>query len=293
MTFGADGDFSAIRTSMQKTPRFNYSQQYLEYGYKELSIPPGPQGAHLIEKNALHIWPRGHFMLIALPNFDGSFTCTLFLPYEGDEGFDQLNREDQIKAFFEKHFPDTIPLMPELVSDFQQNPTGSLVTVRCNPWQYDHKFLLIGDASHAIVPFYGQGMNSGFEDCTILDELLDEYEEDWATVIKMFSETRPKDTNAIADLALRNFIEMRDLVADPQFLLRKEMEAYFNKQYVGRFNPLYSLVTFSHVPYSQALKEGHDQDRLFGEILALPGVEDNWQDNAEVHQIFQHWIEHK
>ncbi len=292
LIFGADGAFSKVRSSLQKTNRFNYSQQYLEHGYKELRIPPTEEGGHLIEKNALHIWPRENFMLIALPNADGSFTCTLFLAFEGPESFENLQTDEQIMAFFEKHFPDTIPLMPDLIADFHENPTSSLVTVRCHPWQYNHRILLIGDASHAIVPFYGQGMNSGFEDCTVLDELVDKHNENWAAIIEEFNETRPKDANAIAALALRNFIEMRDLVGDPKFLLRKKIEKHFNEKFGDDFLPLYSQVTFSHIPYSDALAEGRSQDQLFDRIMAIENIEEKWT-GEEVEHIFKTWLKNK
>jgi kynurenine 3-monooxygenase len=287
---GTDGAFSAVRSTMQRQNRFNYSQHYLDYGYKELEVPPNPDGSHRIDKNALHIWPRGNFMLIALPNVDGSFTCTLFLPFEGKEAFEHLHSDEQILDFFNRFFKDAVPLMPDLLQDFKQNPTSSLVTIRCNPWHYDHRFLIFGDASHAIVPFYGQGMNSGFEDCSILDRMLGEHEGDWAATIEQFNAERPKDADAIADLALRNFIEMRDLVADPMFLLRKKIEAWLQDEYPDRFLPLYSQVTFSHIPYSKALEEGQAQDRLFDRILSLDNIEENWQSD-EVKRIFEQWLD--
>ena len=291
LIFGTDGAFSAVRRSMMKLPRFNYSQQYLEYGYKELHIPPLPDGSHAIDKNALHIWPRGQFMMIALPNVDGSFTGTLFLPFEGKaNSFQQLQTDEQALAFFHQHFPDSIPLIPGLLEDFRNNPTAGLATIRCLPWCYEDKVLLIGDASHAIVPFYGQGMNSGFEDCAILDELMEAHQDNWSHIIKAFNQERPKDTNAIADLALRNFVEMRDRVADPRFLLRKEIEAYLNEKYPEDFLPLYSQVTFSHIPYSHALAEGLAQDALFDRILAIEDVEENWRDNPEVGEVFRQWL---
>ncbi len=288
LIFGADGAFSAVRSAMQRTSRFNYSQQYLEHGYKELTIPPTADGGYRLDKNALHIWPRGQFMLIALPNLDGSFTCTLFLPFQGEESFEQLQSDEQILNFFTRYFGDAVPLMPDLIEDFRENPTSSLVTIRCNPWQYQEKVLLLGDASHAIVPFYGQGMNSGFEDCTILDQLVDQYQEDWPTIIQAFNTTRPKDANAIAELALRNFIEMRDLVGDPMFLLRKKIEKHLHQKYPNEFLPLYSMVTFSHIPYSEALAEGQAQDKLFDNILAIDNIEQNWN-SAEVDQLFHQW----
>ncbi len=292
LVFGVDGAFSAVRAGFQKTARFNYSQQYLEHGYKELRIPPAPNGNHLIEKNALHIWPRGQFMLIALPNLDGSFTCTLFLPFEGEESFENLKTNSQITDFFKKHFPDTIPLIPDLVEDFNKNPTGTLVTISCFPWQYNHRFLLLGDAAHAIVPFYGQGMNSGFEDCTILDDLIEIHQGHWPTIIDEFNATRVSDTNAIAELAFRNFIEMRDLVGDPKFLLRKKIEKHLSQKYPDQFLPLYSMVTFSHVSYNRALKEGRDQDQLFEKIMAIENIED-WWNSPMVDEVFKKWLENK
>ncbi|WP_425422551.1 FAD-dependent oxidoreductase [Phaeodactylibacter xiamenensis] len=290
--FGTDGAFSAVRRSLMKAlPRFNYSQSFLDYGYKELHIPPTTDGRHALDPHALHIWPRGQFMMIALPNVDGSFTGTLFLAYEGQTpAFDQLNTDEEIMAFFQTYFADAIPLIPNLLEEFRENPTSSLVTIRCSPWRYEDKVLIMGDASHAIVPFYGQGMNSGFEDCTLLDELIDANDGNWAEIIEAFNHSRIKDANAIADLALRNFIEMRDKVADPKFLLRKEIAAHFNKIY-PEFLPLYSQVTFSHIPYSEALEEGHAQDALFEEILVLDGIEHNWKDNPEVDRIFRKWIQ--
>ncbi len=290
LIFGTDGAFSAIRGSLQKTNRFNYQQRYLDHGYKELTIPPSENGDFQIEKNALHIWPRKSFMLIALPNPDRSFTCTLFLQFEGEESFETLQTEDQILAFFNKYFKDTIPLIPNLVEEFQTNPTSSLVTIRCAPWQYKKRILLMGDASHAIVPFYGQGMNSGFEDCSILDDMVDQFDEDWDQIFEHFNATRVQDGNAIADLALRNFIEMRDHVADPKFLLRKKIEAHLHKKYPDQFLPVYSMVTFSHIPYHKALEESHAQDRLFEKILAIDGVEEKW-DGPEVEAIFKQWAE--
>ncbi|MDX1939911.1 MAG: NAD(P)/FAD-dependent oxidoreductase [Saprospiraceae bacterium] len=291
LIFGTDGAFSAVRNSMQKTNRFNYSQSYLDYAYKELNIPPNADGSHRMDKNALHIWPRGKFMLIALPNVDGSFTCTLFLPFENEaDSFEHLQTDAQILAFFEKYFADAVLLMPDLLVDFHQNSTSSLATIRCNPWHYQHRVLLLGDAAHGIVPFFGQGMNAGFEDCTILDALMEEHGEDWINIIEIFNATRIKDANAIADLALQNFIEMRDLVADPQFLLRKQIEMYLTKKYPSQFLPVYSMVTFSQLPYSQALAEMNAQNRLFEAVFSIPNIERNWKDNPMLDQVFQNWL---
>ncbi len=279
LVFGADGAFSSVRYSMQRTARFNYSQQYLEHGYKELSIPSADGGEHQLEKNALHIWPRKQFMLIALPNAGGDFTVTLFLPFEGENSFEQLQSPRAVRAFFEKWFPDALELMPDLEKDFFGNPTGTLMTVRCRPWQKNGNTLLMGDAAHAIVPFYGQGMISGFEDCRILNDMLEEGQS-WSDIIQTFSDSRPKDTDAIADLALRNFVEMRDLVADPTFLLRKKLEKVLHQKYPERFLPVYSMVSFSHIPYAKALEEQGKQDALFERILAHPQPEAVLDDEA-------------
>lgn len=279
--FGADGGFAASRLQLQlKTDRFNYSQNYLDHGYKELNIPAKADGSFAMEKNALHIWPRGQFMLIALPNMDGSFTCTLFFPFEGKHSFSSLDTKEKMLGFFNETFGDAVKLMPTLEHDYFANPTSSLVTVRCFPWHYKDKLTLIGDAAHAIVPFFGQGMNAGFEDCTVLDDLMNE-EKDWEKLFSKFEELRKPNTDAIAELAYLNFIEMRDLVAHPDFVLRKKIEARFHHKYPEKWLPLYSMVTFSHKPYSEALHEGKRQDRIMEEIMRMPGIESKW-DSEEV-----------
>lgn len=266
--FGTDGAFSAVRGALQKTERFDYSQHYLEYGYKELTIEAGPNGSWQLEKNALHIWPRGQYMMIALPNLDGSFNCTLFFPYDGPDSFASLQTPAQVTDFFRRVFPDAEPLMPELEREFFEHPTGSLVTVRCFPWKYDDDVLLLGDAAHAIVPFYGQGMNAGFEDCTVLNELLDQHGDTaWPTIFAEFQQQRKPNTEAIADLAVYNFVEMRDHVADPRFLLQKKIEAKISAQYPGQWLPLYSQVTFSHTPYAEAWAAGQRQDAIMARLL--------------------------
>jgi len=289
LIFATDGAFSPVRQSLQKLPRFNYSQQYIDYGYKELCIPANPDGSHQMGTGALHIWPRGNFMLIALPNIDGSFTCTLFMPFEGEDSFEHLRTDEQVTAFFEKFFPDTLQLMPTLLEDFRENPTSALHTVRCHPWHYMHKILLIGDAAHAIVPFFGQGMNCGFEDCTILDSLMDKYEEHWPSIMEEFNANRPEDSNAIADLALLNFIEMRDKVADPKFLLWKKIEKHLHERFPKDFQSVYSMVSFSHVPYSQALAAVGQQEELFNRMLKIKDLEQNWN-GSEVEAVFQYWL---
>ncbi len=259
---GTDGSASAIRLDMQKVGRFNFLQEYIEHGYKELAIPPGPNGKFLMEKHALHIWPRRSFMLIALPNLDGSFTCTLFFPFDGELSFKSLNSEKAVLNFFQTQFPDAVPLMPTLREDFFTNPTGSLVTVKCQPWHVEEKALLLGDAAHAIVPFFGQGMNCAFEDCTVLNECLPQQGPNWRTVFEEFEKLRKVNTDAIAEMALENFIEMRDLVADPRFLLKKQIELALEEKYPHKFIPRYSMVSFHRLPYSVALARGKIQDRI-------------------------------
>lgn len=268
LLFGADGAFSSLRTAMSFTDRTNFSQHYIEAGYKELNIPAGPGGSWQLEKNALHIWPRHNYMMIALPNIDGSFTCTLFFPFEGDPSFASIRTEEEVRTFFNKQFPDAVPLMPTLIEDFMNNPVSSLITTRIFPWKYEDKSCLIGDAAHAIVPFYGQGMNAGFEDCSTLEALMEQYGEDWATILAGFQEQRKPNAEAVADLALNNFIEMRDKVADPVFLERKKIEKELGKRYAGRFNSVYEMVSFSHTPYAYALHCTKAQDILLGRIQA-------------------------
>jgi kynurenine 3-monooxygenase len=277
LIIGADGAFSAVRGAMQITDRFNYSQSYIEHGYKELSIPAGENQNFQLEKNALHIWPRKQFMLIALPNLDASFTVTLFLPMEGDISFAQLQSEEEIMAFFQKYFPDALEKIPNMLKEFHSNPTSSLVTVRCYPW-VKNKTFLIGDAAHAIVPFYGQGMNAGFEDCFVLNSLLDKHADSWEKVLPEYQTLRKPDGDAIAELALNNFIEMRDKVADPKFLLQKKIEARLHEQFPDKWIPLYTMVTFrEQMRYSTALMQGYKQQAIMDDILSSKHIENNWQ----------------
>ncbi|MEY3194188.1 MAG: hypothetical protein RIQ78_285 [Bacteroidota bacterium] len=290
LIFAADGAFSAIRYALQRSNRFNYRQFYLDHGYKELTIPATADGKHGMEPGALHIWPRGNFMLIALPNADGSFTCTLFLPFEGEISFENLKTEAAIESFFQQYFSDALGLIPGLVQEFQRNPTSSLVTVQCDPWQWQGRILLLGDAAHAIVPFYGQGMNAGFEDCTILDAMCAAMGENWSEIIPAFARTRVQDGDAIAELAQRNFIEMRDLVGDPKFLLRKKIAADLYAKFPADFLPVYSMVTFSNTAYHVALQEDDAQNDLFREILSLPNIEMEWN-GPSVERVFRQWLE--
>lgn len=283
--FGADGAYSAARLQHQlQHDRFEYHQTYIDFGYKELTIPAGKDGEFVIEKNVLHIWPRGNYMLIALPNMDGSFTCTLFFPFDGDPSFKSLDTDQKVQAFFEATFPDAYTLMATLVKDFFNNPTSSLVTVRCYPWTRDGQFALIGDAAHAIVPFFGQGMNCGFEDCLVLDQLIDEHK-DWSNILELFQQLRKPDADAIADLALNNFVEMRDRVGDPKFLLQKKIEGTFSAKYPDKWIPAYAQVTFSpHIRYSEALARGNRQEAIMKKVMSIEGIETKWA-SIEVEQL--------
>lgn len=260
---GTDGSASAVRDAMMRAiHRFNYSQQYLDHGYKELLLPAGADGQFLIEKHALHIWPRHSFMLIALPNIDATFTCTLFFPHEGSESFAALSTPDAVSRFFQAQFPDFVPHLPDLADQFFENPTGALATVRCDPWHYEGKAALLGDAAHAIVPFFGQGMNCSFEDCTVLNACIEEYGTDWPRVFTSYNQMRKRNTEAIADLAIENFIEMRDLVANRHFLFMKRVGLELERRFPDRFVPKYSMVSFHRVPYAVALERGRAQDAI-------------------------------
>ncbi len=282
LIFGTDGAFSAVRAEMQKTKRFNYQQEFIPHGYRELLLPATDLGDYMIEKNALHIWPRGGYMLIALPNPDGSFTCTLFMPYEGENSFENLNSDEAIDDFFKTKFPDFYEIMPDLVKDYRSHPLSDLVIIRCYPWLKNNTCLM-GDASHAIVPFYGQGMNSGFEDCSVMNDLLDEHGENWNLVLDAFQKSRKPDADAIAELAMRNYIEMRDLVADPNFILRKKIEANIHEHFGERWIPLYSQVTFSNIRYSDALREGKRHDEIMKKVMNRPDINEVW-DSREIEQ---------
>jgi kynurenine 3-monooxygenase len=276
--FATDGAFSAVRIRMQKSTLFDYSQKYLDHGYKELVIPANEDGSHKLDKNCLHIWPRGEFMMIALANLDGSFTCTLFFPMKGETSFETLKTRQQVSDFFEKTFSDAVSMMPTLLDDYFDNPTSSLIMVRCTPWNYQDKVLLLGDAAHAIVPFYGQGMNCGFEDCTVFDEMYKEANGNWDGLLDRFSVQRVPDGNAILDLALANYVEMRDLTADPDFLLRKKIEAKFSDLYPEKWMPLYSQVTFSNIRYSDALKNGQYQQTIMDQVMQLEDIHQKWNE---------------
>lgn len=283
LIFGADGAFSRVRHKMQRQSRFNYSQDFIDVGYKELRIPANADGSHKLDKNSFHIWPRGKFMLIAMPNLDGSFTCTLFLPFEGEVSFENLTSEAEAESFFSEYFPDIKDEISNLTRDFFRNPTSALVTVKCFPWTYYDKIALVGDAAHAIVPFYGQGMNAGFEDISELSRLEREYGDDWEAIFREYQNFRKPNTDAIAELSYRNFVEMSSKTADPNFLLRKKIEKRFAEKYPEKWIPVYSRVTFSEKPYSEALQIGDQQAAIMDEVMALPNISEKW-DSEEVEQ---------
>ncbi|MFT6501235.1 MAG: kynurenine 3-monooxygenase [Crocinitomicaceae bacterium] len=289
VVFAADGAFSAMRYhAFQKLDRFNFSQRFIEDGYREILLPAGENGDYQIEKNALHIWPRGRFMMIALANEDGSFTCTLFMPHKGEDGgFNKLNSKESVNEFFKTTFPDFYEMMPNIADAWEDHPLSSLGIMRSYPW-HDGKTALIGDSAHATVPFYGQGMNGAFEDCTVLDGLMKKHNEDWDKVFAEYSETRKPDGDALQDLSLDNYYVMRDYVADPDFLLQKKIEAKFSNLYPDKWMPLYSQVTFSETRYSEAYANGKRQDKIMKDVMAsTKDIESNWDSDEVMAKILE------
>ena len=263
---GTDGANSAMRQSMMsdRNQLFNYSQEYLTHGYKELNISPEMSGS--LEKNALHIWPRGEFMMIALPNPQGDFTATIFMGHSGKVAFDKIRNSDELTAFFKQYFPDVLPLIPDLADQYFENPLGTLLTIRCSPWQAYGKTLMMGDAAHAIVPFYGQGMNCAFEDVHVFDQMLEKHGTDTALLFEEFQSLRIPNANAIADLAIDNFYEMRDHTANPVFQRKRRLETMLEQQFEDYYSK-YSLVTFrADIPYVEARDRGRRQDELLMDI---------------------------
>lgn len=275
--FGTDGAGSALRKSyyLERKFLFSYSQNYLTHGYKELEIPADVNGNHQISKDHLHIWPRGDYMLIALPNLDGSFTVTLFLGHEeGAYNFNNLSSEEKITAFFKEQFPDALQLIPNIAAEFANNPTGALGTIKCSPWYYKNKTLVMGDAAHAVVPFYGQGMNASFEDVSVLDAVLEKHEGDWEQVFKVYQIARKEDADAIGDLAEENYFEMRDHVTNPLFKIKRGIEMALEKNFPTEYFSKYSMVTFNeNIPYSEAMKKGRAQDKALLNMIADKEVE--------------------
>ena len=287
MVFGADGAFSRIRHRMQRQSMFDYSQEFLKIGYKELNIPANPDRTHKLDPNSFHIWPRGEYMLIALPNLDGSFTCTLFMPFEGNNSLAELKDIKQVEDFFAKNFPDSIEVIPMLAEDFFKNPTSTLVTMKCYPWSFEDKIALIGDACHAIVPFYGQGMNAGFEDITVLNEMIQLYGDDWKKVLSEYQKSRKPNADAIAELSYRNFMEMSTKTADEKFLLQKKIEKRFSDKHPNLWIPLYSRVTFSDRPYAEALAIGDAQNAIMETVLKMENIEQKWDSEEVEHKILE------
>ncbi|HQV75720.1 MAG: FAD-dependent monooxygenase [Flavobacteriales bacterium] len=287
VVFGSDGAFSAVRAKMM-LGRFSYSQEYIEHDYKEVAFPANADGTPKMDPQCLHIWPRRYYMMMGLANQDGGFTGTLFMPHTASAdspGFDTVRTEAEVTTFFKTHFADAMPIVPDLVEQYLRNPQSNLVIVRCDPWTYKDKVALIGDAAHAIVPFYGEGMNSGYEDCKVLNDLLNEHGDDnWGTVLDAYGKQRKPNGDAIADLSMRNFVEMRDLVADPQFILRKKIEGHLQAKHPDQWLPLYSQVKFTDTPYVDALREGQRHDRIMEEVLAIPDIENKW-DGVEVEKL--------
>ncbi len=282
--FGADGAHSKVRRLAHDTPRFSYNQSYMPQCYIELTIEATPEGGFKMDKEALHIWPRKDFMLIALPNPDGSFTCTLFLNLEGEVSFHALSERAKVQAFFEDNFADAIPLLQDPINDFMRKRPSPLFLVSVYPWFIENRFALVGDAAHAMVPFYGQGMNCGFEDCRELNNLMQEMPHDWHGILNKYQIRRKENADAITELAMRNFYEMSALAGSPLFLLQKKIEAHFHELHPHLWVPLYSMVTFSpHITYAQALAIGDIQKDIMAQIMAMPNIENRTQD-ADVYR---------
>lgn len=262
---GADGAGSMTRRALENLGVEGFRSELLEHSYKELTIPAGDNNSFLIEREALHIWPRGGYMLIALPDLGGSFTVTLFMPNKGPVSFDSFQSKDDVEQFFKQEFKDVFELIPQLAEDYFTNPTGVLGTVRAKNW--GHKdILLFGDASHAIVPFHGQGMNCGFEDCSELQRLLNKHSDNWQAIINEFPQVRQENADAIADMALENYVEMRDSVRDPQFQLKKAVAFKLEEMYPQSFIPRYSMVMFHHMPYADAYRHGKLQTNILNQL---------------------------
>ena len=284
LVFGCDGAFSRVRHKMQRRSRFDYSQDFIDVGYKELTIPANVDGTHKLDKHSFHIWPRGKFMFIAMPNLDGSFTCTLFMPFEGEVSFESLQTKKDAVRFFNTYFPNVKDEIENLTEDFFKNPTSAMVTMKCYPWTYWDKVALVGDSAHAVVPFYGQGMNAGFEDIYVLDQLIQEFGDDWERIFTTYQEKRKPNADAIAELSYRNFIEMSSKTADANFLLQKKIEKHFSTKHPEKWIPAYSRVTFSNRPYAEALAEGDAQEEIMKEVMKISNIAENW-DSLEVENL--------
>ncbi|MGV6860523.1 MAG: FAD-dependent oxidoreductase [Putridiphycobacter sp.] len=293
VVFGTDGAYSAIRyNAMQKLDRFDYSQDYIDDGYKEFLLPANEDGSYKIDKNSLHIWPRGKFMLIALANEDGTFTCTLFMPFEGDKNaFDKINTKAEIETFFEQTFPDFYEMCPNVAEQWGTHPLSSLAIIRCYPWTHG-KVALMGDAAHATVPFYGQGMNASFEDCHVMGKLMDEHNHDWPKIFNIYQKIRKPNGDAVQELSKYNYLVMRDYVAHPDFLLKKRFERRVQELYPEKYLALYSMVSFSSIPYAEAWEKGMKQREFMDDIMKKHDVQslfDKGEIDALIHQIFKNY----
>ena len=280
LTFAADGAYSKVRRLAQETPRFSYSQHYMEQCYIELTINAHDDGSHKLDKNALHIWPRKHFLMIALPNSEGSFTCTLFLNHDGEPSFSSLQEKEDIKAFLSTHFADVYPMLNDPVEAFSQKAANPLFLVSVAPWVFNNKVALIGDAAHAMVPFYGQGLNCSFEDCREIAELITMYQDDWEQILPAYQKSRKENTDAISKLAKEHFQEISEFACEPRFILKKRIEAKFHKMYPELWTPLYTMISFSaDLPYSRARQIGKRQDALMEQIMLIKDIEKHWQED--------------
>lgn len=290
LVFATDGAFSAIRYSgMQKLDRFNYSQNYIADGYREILLPANEDGSYKLDKETLHIWPRGRFMLIALPNFDGSFTCTLFMPFEGHQHcFNNLNSKEKVTAFFQEVFPDFYEMMPNVADDWEKHPLSSLAIIRCYPW-YHNSTVLMGDAAHATVPFFGQGMNCGFEDCSVMFDLMKKHNEDWPSIFEEYQQLRKPNGDAVQDLSLQNYLVMRDKVADEAYIVQQQFEKRISELYPDQYLPMYSMVSFTDIEYQHALRLGNEQDQRMKEIIAKYNITSATNENEideVIHSLF-------
>lgn len=290
LVFGCDGAFSRVRHKMQRRSRFDYSQDFIDVGYKELTIPANEDGTHKLDKHSFHIWPRGKFMFIAMPNLDGSFTCTLFMPFEGEISFDSIKTKKDAVQFFNTYFPNVKNEIENLTEDFFKNPTSAMVTMKCYPWTYWDKVALVGDSAHAVVPFYGQGMNAGFEDIFVLDGIIKKYGDDWSKIFETYQQKRKPNADAIAELSYRNFVEMSSKTADSNFLLQKKIEKHFSGKHPEKWIPAYSRVTFSERPYAEALAAGDGQEAIMKEVMKVPNIAEKW-DSIEVEKMMLNLVE--
>ncbi|MGB3143617.1 MAG: NAD(P)/FAD-dependent oxidoreductase [Maribacter sp.] len=280
LVFGCDGAFSRVRHKMQRRSRFDYSQDFIDVGYKELTIPANADGTHKLDKHSFHIWPRGKFMFIAMPNLDGSFTSTLFMPFEGEVSFESIKTKQDAIHFFSTYFPNVKNDIENLTEDFFKNPTSAMVTMKCYPWTYWDKVALVGDSAHAVVPFYGQGMNAGFEDIFVLDQTMKEFGDDWQTIFETYQERRKPNADAIAELSYRNFMEMSSKTADPKFLLQKKIEKHFSSKHPDKWIPASSRLSFSERPYAEALAAGDAQEEIMRKVMQYPDIENQWDSDG-------------